>query len=118
MVLRANSRRVLTTAMARHCLAEALTEDVGEPGRFHAASAGRHAGAWTGPVRGKPAPLGSGVQPRTNLRYGGLQALASAARRLAHMVPDAVVRAYKRTEFIEMRRRLLEAWGTFVTSAL
>ena len=37
---------------------------------------------------------------------------------LAHMVPDAVVRAYKRTEFIEMRRRLLEAWGTFVTGAL
>lgn len=30
---------------------------------------------------------------------------------LAHVVPDKVVRAYKRTRFIEMRRVLLEAWG-------
>lgn len=33
---------------------------------------------------------------------------------LAHIVPDKVVRAYKRTRFIEMRRGLLEAWGKFV----
>jgi len=32
---------------------------------------------------------------------------------LAHEVPDEVVRAYKRTKFIEMRRELLEAWGAF-----
>jgi integrase len=34
---------------------------------------------------------------------------------LAHVVPDKVVRAYKRTSFMEMRRELLETWGTFVT---
>jgi integrase len=36
---------------------------------------------------------------------------------LAHEVPDKVVRAYKRTKFIEMRRKLLEAWGVFVIGA-
>jgi integrase len=35
---------------------------------------------------------------------------------IAHVVPDKVVRAYKRTNFLEMRRTLLEAWGAFVTS--
>lgn len=35
---------------------------------------------------------------------------------LAHAVPDAVVRAYKRTNFIDMRRKLLDAWGAFITS--
>ncbi|MDE0878312.1 MAG: integrase arm-type DNA-binding domain-containing protein [Sphingomonas bacterium] len=33
---------------------------------------------------------------------------------IAHVVPDKVVRAYKRTVFLEMRRKLLEAWGKFV----
>nr|WP_269141494.1 site-specific integrase [Sphingomonas sp. IC-56] len=33
---------------------------------------------------------------------------------LAHIVPDKVVRAYKRTNFIEMRRKLLDAWGSYV----
>lgn len=33
---------------------------------------------------------------------------------LAHAVPDKVVRAYRRTKFIEMRRQLLAAWGEFV----
>ncbi len=33
---------------------------------------------------------------------------------LAHAVPDKVVRAYKRTNFIEMLSDLLEAWGSFV----
>jgi integrase len=33
---------------------------------------------------------------------------------LAHAVPDKVERAYKRTNFIEMRRKLLDAWGEFV----
>lgn len=42
-------------------------------------------------------------------------AVAEAA--LAHQVPDKVVRAYKRTSFIAMRRDLLEAWGKFVTNA-
>lgn len=35
---------------------------------------------------------------------------------LAHGVPDAVVRAYKRTQFLEMRRELLKAWGEFCLS--
>jgi integrase len=39
-------------------------------------------------------------------------AVAEAA--LAHVVPEKVVRAYKRTNFIEMRRTLLEAWGQFI----
>lgn len=34
---------------------------------------------------------------------------------LAHVVPDKVVRAYKRTTFLEMRRQLLNAWGVFVS---
>ncbi len=33
---------------------------------------------------------------------------------LAHAVPDKVVRAYKRTNFLEMRRKLLDAWGQFI----
>ncbi|WP_260598841.1 tyrosine-type recombinase/integrase [Sphingomonas endolithica] len=41
------------------------------------------------------------------------EAVAEAA--LAHVVPDKVIRAYKRTTFLEMRRTLLEAWGAFVT---
>jgi len=35
---------------------------------------------------------------------------------LAHTVPDAVVRAYKRTDFLKMRRQLLDAWGRFLAS--
>lgn len=35
---------------------------------------------------------------------------------LAHAVPDMVVRAYKRTTFIEMRRVLLETWGCFTVA--
>lgn len=34
---------------------------------------------------------------------------------MAHLVPDKVIRAYKRTKFMEMRRELLEAWGKFVS---
>ena len=33
---------------------------------------------------------------------------------LAHKVPDAVVRAYQRSEFVEMRRELLDVWGSYV----
>lgn len=36
---------------------------------------------------------------------------------LAHSVADKVVRAYKRTAFVDMRRQLLAAWGEFVTTA-
>jgi integrase len=39
-------------------------------------------------------------------------AVAEAA--LAHVVPDKVVRAYKRTAFLEMRRQLLDAWGEYI----
>lgn len=35
---------------------------------------------------------------------------------LAHSVADKVIAAYKRTKFPEMRRKLLAAWGSFVTS--
>jgi integrase len=41
------------------------------------------------------------------------EAVAEAA--LAHSVPDAVVRAYQRAKFIELRRKLLDAWGAFLT---
>jgi integrase len=34
---------------------------------------------------------------------------------LAHAVPGKVVRAYKRTSFVAMRRTLLDAWGRYVT---
>ncbi len=33
---------------------------------------------------------------------------------LAHVVPDKVTAAYKRTSFIEMRRTLLDAWARYV----
>jgi integrase len=33
---------------------------------------------------------------------------------LAHSVPDKVVRAYKRTKFVDMRRELLDGWGAFL----
>ena len=42
-------------------------------------------------------------------------AVAEAA--LAHVVPDKVVRAYKRTQFLQTRRELLTAWGEFVVNA-
>jgi integrase len=34
---------------------------------------------------------------------------------LAHTVADSVVRAYKRTQFLEMRRTLLDAWGAYLS---
>lgn len=37
---------------------------------------------------------------------------------LAHTVPEAVIKAYKRTPFIEMRRQLLQAWGRYVAPTL
>lgn len=40
------------------------------------------------------------------------EAVAEAA--LSHMVPDQVVRAYQRAKFMEMRRGLLDAWGSYV----
>lgn len=33
---------------------------------------------------------------------------------LSHSVPDAVVRAYKRTNFVQMRRKLLDHWSAFL----
>lgn len=36
---------------------------------------------------------------------------------LAHIVPEAVVRAYKRTEFVDLRRQLLDAWSAYVWGA-
>jgi integrase len=35
---------------------------------------------------------------------------------LAHSVPDAVVAAYKRTTFFEMRKKMMGDWATFATS--
>lgn len=43
-------------------------------------------------------------------------AVAEAA--LAHVVSDKVIRAYKRMTFLEMRRKLLESWGAFVSDAV
>lgn len=40
------------------------------------------------------------------------EAVAEAA--LAHTVPDAVVRAYQRAKFMDLRRKLLDAWAAFV----
>jgi len=40
------------------------------------------------------------------------EAVAEAA--LAHSIPDAVVRAYQRSKFLDMRRELLDAWGDFI----
>ena len=34
---------------------------------------------------------------------------------LAHVVADKVVRAYKRTSFVEMRRKLLDAWAAYLS---
>lgn len=36
---------------------------------------------------------------------------------LAHVVPDKVERAYKRANFMEMRRTLLDAWGRYVAGS-
>jgi integrase len=41
-------------------------------------------------------------------------AVAEAA--LAHSVSDAVVAAYKRTTFIELRKNMMDDWATFSTS--
>jgi integrase len=35
---------------------------------------------------------------------------------LSHAVPDKVMKAYKRTDFLDMRRTLLNGWGSFVES--
>ncbi len=35
---------------------------------------------------------------------------------LSHVVPDAVIAAYKRTKFLEMRRTLLDHWSAFILS--
>ena len=40
------------------------------------------------------------------------EAVAESA--LAHTIPDAVVRAYQRSKFLDMRRHLLDSWGGFV----
>lgn len=40
------------------------------------------------------------------------EAVAEAA--LAHTIPDKVVRAYKRTQLLDLRRQLLDGWGTFL----
>lgn len=39
------------------------------------------------------------------------EAVAEAA--LAHSIPDAVVRAYQRAKFMELRRKLMEAWAAY-----
>ena len=45
---------------------------------------------------------------------GYQDAVAEAA--LAHSVPDAVVAAYRRTTFFEMRKKMMDDWATFATS--
>lgn len=34
---------------------------------------------------------------------------------LSHVIPDAVIKAYNRASFLEMRRMLLDEWGAFIT---
>ena len=41
--------------------------------------------------------------------------IAEAA--LAHVVPSAVEAAYKRTDFFDRRRELMDAWGRFASEA-
>lgn len=41
------------------------------------------------------------------------EAVAESA--LAHSIPDAVVRAYQRAKFMDLRRKLLDAWGDYLT---
>jgi hypothetical protein len=38
-------------------------------------------------------------------------AVAEAA--LAHVVPDKVIRAYKRAKFLDLRNNLLESWAIY-----
>jgi integrase len=45
---------------------------------------------------------------------GYQDAVAEAA--LAHTVPDAVVAAYRRTTFFELRKKMMDDWATFSTS--
>jgi len=45
---------------------------------------------------------------------GTPEAVAEAA--LAHAVPDATVRAYKRTTFLDMRRKLLDGWAGYLAT--
>jgi integrase len=45
---------------------------------------------------------------------GYQDAVAEAA--LAHTVPDAVVAAYRRTTFFELRKQLMDDWATFAAS--
>ena len=45
---------------------------------------------------------------------GYKDAVAEAA--LAHTVPDAVVAAYRRTTFFELRKQLMDDWATFAAS--
>jgi len=42
-------------------------------------------------------------------------AVAEAA--LAHKVPDALLRAYRRTDFFERRRKLMEAWASYCATS-
>ncbi|WP_209348706.1 site-specific integrase [Pontixanthobacter sp. CEM42] len=43
------------------------------------------------------------------------EAVAEAA--LAHVIPDKVERSYNRAKFLDMRRKLLDAWGRYVSGA-
>ena len=42
---------------------------------------------------------------------------AVAESALAHTVADKVERAYKWTNFLEMRRTLLDAWADFISGS-
>jgi hypothetical protein len=36
---------------------------------------------------------------------------------LAHAIPNKVEAAYRRTDFLEKRRKLMEAWGAFCSAS-
>ncbi|NYF30740.1 site-specific integrase [Sphingopyxis sp. JAI108] len=39
----------------------------------------------------------------------------AAESALSHVIPDAVIKAYNRAKFLEMRRKLLDQWGAYLT---
>jgi integrase len=58
-------------------------------------------------VHGLRSSFRTWVAEQTNFPHD----IAEAA--LAHKVPDAVVRAYRRTDFFERRRKLMDLWAGY-----
>ena len=52
-----------------------------------------------------------------HMRKPGLHADGVAEAALGHVVGDKLETAYRRGDFFEKRRRLMEAWGGFATTS-